>query len=205
MTMIIGLTGGIATGKSTVAQMFIDSEIPLIDADTIAHEVMERGTPVHQQIVDTFGDDVLMSTGHIHRPRLAEMVFNDAVKREKLNKIVHPAVLEEIEYLLSKMDDDVPLVVLDVPLLFEAKVNRRCDRVIVVSTDTDIQLERLMKRDDLSEHDALKRIASQMPLEEKVALADYVIDNSHSVIDTKKQFKYILNQLLEEVNTHGDH
>ncbi|MDR4226707.1 dephospho-CoA kinase [Bacillus mojavensis] len=194
MTLVIGLTGGIASGKSTVANMLIDKGITVIDADIIAKQAVEIGMPAYRQIIDEFGEDILLENGDIDRRKLGALVFTNEQKRLALNSIVHPAVREE---MLKRRDESIAnqetFVVLDIPLLFESKLESLVDKIIVVSVTKELQLERLIKRNQLTEEEALSRIRSQMPLEEKVSRADNVIDNSGTLEETKQQLEEILS------------
>ncbi|WLR53287.1 dephospho-CoA kinase [Bacillus tianshenii] len=195
MTMIIGLTGGIASGKSTVSYMLKGLNFPVIDADEAARKVVEVGEEAYRKIVETFGESVLYEDGTINREKLGSIVFNDENERIKLNKIVHPAVRaymnNQKEAYISAGEQ---VIVMDIPLLFESKLTYLVDKTIVVYVDQDVQLQRLMERNKLSEQDAKARIASQMPLEEKKSLADEVIDNNGTVEETKEQLIEILKQ-----------
>ncbi|UTL71636.1 dephospho-CoA kinase [Bacillus halotolerans] len=194
MTLVIGLTGGIASGKSTVANMLIDKGITVIDADIIAKQAVEIGMPAYRQIIDEFGEDILLENGDIDRRKLGALVFTNEQKRLALNSIVHPAVREE---MLKRRDESIAnqetFVVLDIPLLFESKLESLVDKIIVVSVTKEPQLERLTKRNQLTVEEALSRIRSQMPLEEKVSRADNVIDNSGTLEETKQQLEEILS------------
>ncbi|MDP4525426.1 dephospho-CoA kinase [Bacillus halotolerans] len=194
MTLVIGLTGGIASGKSTVANMLIDKGITVIDADIIAKQAVEKGMPAYRQIIDEFGEDILLENGDIDRRKLGALVFTNEQKRLALNSIVHPAVREE---MLKRRDESIAnqetFVVLDIPLLFESKLESLVDKIIVVSVTKELQLERLTKRNQLTEEEALSRIRSQIPLEEKVSRADNVIDNSGTLEETKRQLEEILS------------
>ncbi|MED0933854.1 dephospho-CoA kinase [Bacillus mobilis] len=198
MTVVIGLTGGIASGKSTVSDMFRELSIPVIDADIIAREVVERGKPAYNKIVEVFGTEVLQEDGELDRPKLGSVVFYNEEKRLQLNKIVHPAVREEMnmqkEMYIKEMyiKEGMQAVVLDIPLLFEGKLTSLVDRVLVVAVKPHTQLERLMKRNNFSEEEATARIQSQMPLEEKVKNADAVINNDGTIMGTKTQLQVIL-------------
>ncbi|MCZ0754878.1 dephospho-CoA kinase [Anoxybacillus sp. J5B_2022] len=195
MALTIGLTGGISSGKSTVAHMLKELNIPVIDADIIAREVVNVGEEAYVRIVETFGNDILEANGEIDRAKLGAIVFHDEEKRKQLNAIVHPAVrkkmLAEREAYIRRGE---PVVVLDIPLLFESKLTHFVDKIIVVYVDEATQLERLMKRNGFSQEEALARIRSQMPLSEKKAHADAVIDNNGTVDKTREQLLYILNK-----------
>lgn len=193
--MIIGLTGGIASGKSTVSKMIKELEIPVIDADIIAREVVEIGETAYAKIVDYFGRGILNETGSLDRKKLGEIVFNNDEKRLVLNKIVHPAVRNRInEKIEQQKKTGNKTIVLDIPLLFESKLTYLVDKIIVVFVDQEIQKQRLKLRDQFSEEEALARIASQMPLKEKLALADEVIDNHGILDDTSQQLMKILKK-----------
>ncbi|AAP28517.1 MULTISPECIES: dephospho-CoA kinase [Bacillus] len=195
MTVVIGLTGGIASGKSTVSQMFRELSIPVIDADIIAREVVEKGKPAYNKIVEVFGTEVLQEDGELDRPKLGSVVFYNEEKRLQLNKIVHPAVREEMNRQKEMyIKEGMQAVVLDIPLLFESKLTSLVDRVLVVAVKPHTQLERLMKRNNFSEEEATARIQSQMPLEEKVKNADEVINNDGTIMGTKTQLQAILKK-----------
>ncbi|OQP22025.1 dephospho-CoA kinase [Bacillus stratosphericus] len=195
MTLVIGLTGGIASGKSTVSQMIKEKGIRVVDADIIAKEAVSKGSPALHQIVQTFGEEVLQPNGELNRQQLGAIIFSDEEKRKKLNAIVHPEVRKE---MLEQRDEGVSnnetFVVLDIPLLFESKLEGLVDRIIVVYTTPELQLSRLMNRNDLSEEEALNRIHSQQPLEEKCQKADRVIENTKDLAFIRKQLENILNE-----------
>ncbi|PRR93485.1 MULTISPECIES: dephospho-CoA kinase [unclassified Bacillus (in: firmicutes)] len=195
MTLVIGLTGGIASGKSTVSQMIKEQGIRVVDADVIAKEAVSKGTPALRQIVQTFGEGVLLPNGELNRQQLGAIVFSDEEKRKQLNAIVHPEVRKE---MLRQRDEGInsqeTFVVLDIPLLFESQLESLVDRIIVVYTTPDLQLSRLMNRNHLSEKEALNRIHSQQPLEEKCKKADCVIENTQDLAFIRKQLQNILNE-----------
>jgi dephospho-CoA kinase len=195
MALTIGLTGGIASGKSTVTEMIRGLGIPVIDADQVARDVVKAGEEAYEQIIKTFGQDILQENGEIDRAKLGAIVFYNEQERKKLNAIVHPAVrrrmLAEKEEYVQK---GAKTIVLDIPLLFESELTHLIDKIIVVYVDDDIQLERLMKRNGFSEEEALARIRSQMPLHEKVKKADAVINNNGTIEETKQQLLQILKE-----------
>lgn len=195
MTVVIGLTGSIATGKSTVSDMFREWEIPVIDADKLSREVVEPGEEAYNQIVEVFGSDVLLHTEEIDRKKLGKIIFSDERKREQLNSIVHPQVRKRmIEKREAYKEQGASAVVLDIPLLFESGLTGYVDKTMVVYVDESVQLQRLVDRDESSEEDALERIRSQLPISEKAERADAVINNNGSVEDTRKQ---LMEQLAE--------
>ncbi len=189
--IIAGLTGGIATGKSLVARFLADHGAIIIDADKIAHDVVHKGKPAWEEIVRTFGEEYLLPDGEINRKALGKTVFADSAKRDALNAIVHPRVFEaisrEIALIMEKHGPTDPVIILDIPLLFETRMDLDLPEVIVVYAPAEIQLERLKTRDDMTAEDALARINAQIPIAEKKAKADYTIDNSGSMDDTRHQ------------------
>lgn len=193
MTLVVGLTGGIASGKSTVANMFKEMGIEVIDADIEARKAVEIGEAAYEQIVTYFGEGILNDDHTINRSKLAEIIFNDSVKRQKLNEIVHPDVRrrmnEKKETAILRGDQ---VVVLDIPLLFESGLKHMVDVVLLVYVEKDVQLQRLMDRNLLTKEEALARIQSQMPIEDKRKLADKVINNNGTIDDTKKQLIELL-------------
>lgn len=196
MTKIIGLTGGIASGKSTVANFFREKQIPIIDADVIAKEVVEPGEEAYFKIVEAFGDSVLQTNRMIDRKKLGHIVFQDKVAIKKLNEIVHPFVKKEMSKQKNTyINAQEKIIVLDIPLLFESKLTSLVDQVWVVFVNESTQLTRLMKRNGLSERDAISRIRAQMPLDQKVENATVVINNNGSIQDTKIQFEKYINQI----------
>ncbi|MEH7458693.1 dephospho-CoA kinase [Bacillus pseudomycoides] len=195
MTVVIGLTGGIASGKSTVSQMFRELSIPVIDADIIAREVVEQGKPAYNKIVEVFGKEILQADGELDRPKLGSIVFHNEEKRLQLNGIVHPAVRKEMNDQKDMyIKEGMQAVVLDIPLLFESKLTNLVDQILVVAVAPSTQLERLMKRNGFSEEEAKARIDSQMPLIEKVTLADKIIHNDGTITETKAQLQRILKE-----------
>jgi dephospho-CoA kinase len=192
---VIGLTGGIATGKSTVSDMFRQFKIPVVDTDEIAKNLMEIGTPTYQEVVDEFGKEYTLPSGHLNRKKLGALIFNNDIERLKLNNIVHPKVrMRCMEAIQSHSLGNTDAIVLDVPLLFESNFDDLCDLIICVSVDRDTQLERLMKRDDIDEETALNKMRAQMNLKRKEALSDIVIDNSGTILDTKKKLVETLDK-----------
>lgn len=193
---IIGLTGGIASGKSTVSEMIRQMGIPVICADRLAHKVMEPGKPASKEIAAFFGPKVLFPDETIHRALLASIVFSSPLKRKKLNSIVHPHVISEMKREIKKLKKKKKeIVVLDIPLLFEERLQKLCDDIVVVYAPERVMAERLKKREGLSVQEIKKRFDSQMSIESKRKKADWVIDNSQSVLKTRKQVKKVLGLL----------
>jgi len=188
MTLVIGLTGGIASGKSTVSNMFKKMNIIVIDADVEARLAVMKGEAAYERIVAEFGREILLENGEIDRKKLGSIIFHQADKRQRLNEMTHPEVrkrmLEQVETAKNK---DEEVVILDIPLLFESKLNHMVDKTLLVYVDRETQLHRLIERNNLSLVDAEARIQSQMPLKDKVMLADAVINNNGSIDGTKRQ------------------
>lgn len=186
---VIGLTGGIASGKSTVSRIFKNAGAVIVDADRIARDVVKKGLPAYREIIDTFGDKVLAPGGEIDRSVLGDIIFNDPQKKQLLDRIVHPHVRKETSLQLKHIEknDSNSIVILDIPMLMEAQMHKELSDVIVVYVPEDTQVKRLIQRDGISEADALVRIRSQMPIEEKKDLATIIIDNSGSRQNTHKQ------------------
>jgi dephospho-CoA kinase len=196
VTVVIGLTGGIASGKSTVSNMFRNQGIRIIDADKISRDVVEIGEPAYQQIVKTFGQDILLDDQTINREKLGAIIFSNDKNRQQLNEIVHPAVRKEmLKQKQEEKEKNAKQVVLDIPLLFESKLTHMVDVTVLVYVDEQTQLKRLMNRNGYSKEEAMMRIQSQLPLKEKVKLADVIINNNGSIEDTEAQVIEFLNGL----------
>ena len=198
--IVAGLTGGIATGKSTVAAIFEEAGARLIDADRIARDAVRKGAPAYHDTVAHFGEAVLQGDGEIDRKRLAAVIFNDPAEQRSLERIVHPQVKQEITRRLDRIRQETPdaLVIVDVPLLFESGMDRGLAAAIVVYVPEQIQLERLMARDALTQPEALARIRAQMPIEKKKSLATLVIDNSGSLERTRDQTLEVYRRLSQQ-------
>ncbi|KAH7889186.1 dephospho-CoA kinase-domain-containing protein [Phlebopus sp. FC_14] len=194
--LVVGLTGGIATGKSTVSNLFKSYSTPIIDADVLARSAVAPGTHALSQIVSAFGPSVLLPDGTLDRKKLGSIVFNDETKRKTLNGIVHPAVTRSILWgVLKCWIRGEKMVVVDVPLLIEGGLWRWMAKVVVVYCSAEIQLQRLMARDGSSREDALARLTSQLPISEKVAYADIVIENSGSLQDLEEEVQGCVEKL----------
>lgn len=187
--IVVGLTGGIATGKSTVSEILAAAGAWIVDADRLAREAVRPGRPAWQAIVTHFGSEVLREGGEIDRERLSAVVFHEPAQKAVLDRIVHPAVFAAMADRLAALETEVPggLVVLDVPLLFETGMDRDLDTVIVVYAPRQIQLERLIRRNGYTRDEALARIDAQMDIEEKRLRATLLIDNSGAIQETRRQ------------------
>lgn len=198
--LVIGLTGGIATGKSTVSKELSLQGIPIVDADVIAREVVEPGKKAYTQVVEAFGTqvpDLLDDSGKLNRPALGKAVFGNSDRLKVLNKIIHGAVKREIaRQLFWSYISGTNMVVLDVPLLFEAGLHHICGATISVSTSNSTQLKRLLERNpELSEEDANKRILSQLSMEVRNSKADKVIDNNGTLEELKNNTRAVVEEL----------
>lgn len=199
--ILVGLTGGLATGKSTVARLFQDCGAHVIHADDLAHQAVQPGKPAWKDIVRTFGTGVLHADRSLNRDALAKIVFRDPAKLRRLNAIVHPRVAREQARLAKDIATKHPLAVIiyDVPLLFEAGVDKRVDKIIVVTADRDTQIKRLLSRNGLTRTEALRRIRAQMPLSRKIPLADEVLDGTRSRAKLRRDVGRIYRALSRSV------
>jgi len=199
--LLVGLTGSIATGKSTVSRMFAHLGALVLDADVLAREVVMPGQPAYLKIVEEFGPSVIQDDGSLDRKALGAIVFADATRRRRLEEITHPAIGLRQQRILSVLEEEEfeGIVIWDVALLFETGGVARMDRVVVVYADPDTELARLMARDGIPEAQARTRMASQMPVAEKARRAHYVIDNSGERVETERQVKTVYESLLAEL------
>jgi len=197
--MIVGLTGSIATGKSTVSKMFAELGAVIVDADKIVRHVQTPQQPAWRDIVEAFGEEILLPTGELDRAKLGAIVFNNEEQRKRLNEIVHPRVREERDRLTESALAENPdaIVIWDIPLLIETGIYREVEKTIVVYVDPQTQLKRLLERDELTEEAARSRIASQMSIEDKKQYADFLINNQGTIEDTERQVAEIWQQLNE--------
>ncbi len=194
---VVGLTGGIASGKSTVSGLFKDAGAVIIDADLVARQVVAPGLPAWQAIKSVFGEEVVRPDGALDRALLGDLVFKDARLREQLEEIVHPRVRDVMDLEVSRLINVDPkkLIIKDIPLLFETGMTNGLTDIIVVYVPVEVQLKRLMERDQIGPHAARRRIDAQMSIEEKRRLATLVIDNSGDVSQTESQVMRIYNKL----------
>lgn len=203
--MRVGLTGGIASGKSTVLAHFRSCGAATIDADAVAREVVEPGSEGLRHVIDRFGPEYIRDDGTLDRAKLGQLVFADDEQRQALNAILHPLINARIRQRmtqLARQTSGAPVIV-DIPLLIENRLTDLFDRIIVVYIPQTMQIERLMVRDGLSKDEALQRIRAQMPLDEKKEYADCIIDNSSSVENTRRQVERIWNCLCREMGQGG--
>ena len=193
----VGLTGGIASGKSTVSRMFTDLDVPVIDADVIAREVVAPGSRALVAIVNAFGEDVLTDEKSLKRARLGEIVFSDPSKKKILENILHPEIIAEQDRRLKdlELEGRAPIAIVDAAVMIESGSWKRFDAIVVVDCDESQQICRLRRRNGMNEDEAIKRVNAQMPLSEKVKYADHVIDNRGSIDDTRKQVEELMKLL----------
>jgi dephospho-CoA kinase len=198
--IIAGLTGGVATGKSTVSRFFQDCGAVVIDADLLARLMVEPGKPAWKDLVRTFGKRILNPDRTINRPALGQIVFQNPAQLKRLNAIMHPRIAREQTRLMREIAQKDPeaVIIYDAPLLIEANAHRRMDRLVVVATDRKTQITRLQRRNHFSRAQAIRRVSSQMPLKQKIALADYVIDGTMS----PTQLRHAVTQIYEDLKRH---
>lgn len=194
--MVIGLTGGIASGKSTVAGFFREMGAVVVDADTLAHEVIRRGEPPFQQVVARFGEGILGEDGEIDRKKLGQIVFRDRQALQELNQIVHPAVYARWRRLKGELQKSHPrgVVLFEVPLLIESGGQGEVDRLIVVWAERDEQIRRLQQREGYSREESERRVDLQMPLSEKVRYADEVIDGGRPPEEVRREAEMLFGR-----------
>jgi dephospho-CoA kinase len=195
----VGLTGGIATGKTTVGDMFVQLGCHLIDSDEIAHQLFEPGQDVHDAVIKTFGSNIVAADGIIDRKILGEIVFKDSAARAKLNALVHPAIIRRQQEFLADIAraDPKGVGMVSAALMVEIGTYKNYDKVIVLSCPPDVQRARLKARSALSDEQIEQRVASQMPVEEKVKYGDFVIDTSTDLETTRRQVEAINSKLRE--------
>lgn len=195
--MRIGLTGGIATGKSTVSKLLEARGVRVVDADVIAREVMNPGQPLLAAVAEHFGPEFLLPEGGLDRRRMAEHIFNRPQEREALNAIVHPGIRAEIRRQVDAYEAADPgvIVAADIPLLYESGLEALYEKIVVVYVPREVQLARLMLRDGLSPEQSESRLNAQLDIEEKKRRADYVIDNSGLPEETERQVEMLLKSL----------
>lgn len=194
--LVVGLTGSMASGKSIVSKTLKELGLPIIDADLIARKIVSPNEAGYREIVDHFGQGILNPDQTINRRKLAKIIFSDSKERERLNSLLHPRIVKEIKRRIEDFKGrGERLVIIDAALLIESRELSLVDKLIVVTVSPKIQVRRLAQRDHLTEKEARERIATQMPLSEKVKLADYVIDNGGSVKKTIKRTRELYNKL----------
>lgn len=197
--VIVALTGGMGSGKSTVARMFKDEGAHVIDFDYLARLVVEPDKPAWRDIVNYFGPEILSSDGTLNRSALAEIVFSDDKSRKALERFTHPRIFEERDALIKaiKRKDPFSIVIVDFPLLFELGLDKMFDKVILAYVPRAVQIRRAIKRGCLGKEEAEKRLNAQIAIEEKRSLSDYIIDNQGSLNDTRDQVRKVIRELRQ--------
>lgn len=196
--MIIGLTGGIATGKSQSSKVFKKLGCYIIDADKLSKNLTVKDGKCLKDIIGTFGTEVLNDDGSLNRKKLGAIVFNDKQAKIELERIIHPHIIRKTNEIIAKKYKSTDIIV-DAPLLFEVGLDRICDKVVVIYAQYHLQIKRFMKRDNISKAEAEKRIALQMPIEDKMKLADITIDNSSTIAELNKNIKAVYKELKKDL------
>ncbi|MDE7264569.1 MAG: dephospho-CoA kinase [Anaeroplasmataceae bacterium] len=196
MRKVVGITGGIASGKSTVCQYLASLGYPVIDSDKISKNLSQKGMPLYEAIRNAFGDRFLKKNLELDRQKFGHYVFEHPEELSKLNAISHPLIVEEIKKMLKKMPDT--LIFLDIPLLFEAKLSYLCDTIVCVYVNEETQIKRLMERDGISKEYAELKISAQMPLDEKRKRSNYVVESMEDINRTKENIHMIIMKLKGE-------
>lgn len=197
---IIGITGGIATGKSTASNIIKELGYKVIDGDLVARQVVEKGKPAYEEIVKYFGDQILDQDGNINRKKLGHIVFNDEKERKRLNNLIHPHIMKKIKQMIDDHKDE-QILFLDIPLLIEEKDRLESysiffDQIWLIYVDEKTQIQRLMKRDGIGREEALKKIRAQMPIELKKEHATKVIDNRKAVEELREQIRALIEETI---------
>jgi dephospho-CoA kinase len=195
--LIVALTGGIGSGKSSIAKMFKDEGAYVIDFDYLARVVVEPDKPAWKKIIDYFGPEILSPDRTLNRSVLAEIVFSDIKSRKALEGFTHPRIFEKRDTLIKdiKKKDPKAIVIVDIPLLFELSLKKKYDKVILVYVSRDVQIKRAIKRGVLTKEGVEKRLKTQIPIEEKKLLSDYIINNEGSMKNTRDQVRKVVHEL----------
>ena len=196
---VVGVTGGIGSGKSTAARMLGEFGGFIFDADQVAKQLIDTNEALQQELIDEFMDDIIDSSGEIVKSKLARIGFSSQANQEMLNEIIHPFVIQANEEKIDEVRErgDTELYVVDAPLLFEAGMDQRCDYTVLVYARLRLRLERAMKRGNLSRDEILRRMDLQMPEEEKMEIADFVIDNNSDEAHLREEVLRIYNEIME--------
>jgi dephospho-CoA kinase len=206
--LLVGVTGGIASGKTTVSNMLEELGAPVIDFDVLARQVVEPGKHAWQQIVDYFGRQVLQEDETLDRKKLSDIVFNDLEKKKKLESFIHPQInvefVKQLNEIVSKDPNAIVQVV--IPLLIELNLQYLFHKLVVVHASQEVLVERLAKRDEITEHESANMLQSQLPIEEKIGYADFLIKNNGSIEETKRQVGELweqLNKVQKDIRGNG--
>ena len=199
MALLVGLTGGMGSGKTTVGKLFQSLGAYVLDADEICRSLVEPEKPAWREIIDLLGNGILRDDQTLDRRKIADIVFNDPKKKKALEAILHPRVMEEEQAIYKDIvkDDPGALVIIDAALLIESENYRKVDKVIVIACDEETQLDRIMAKNTFSREDAQRRLQQQMPLEEKIKFADYVIHNDSGLSELEEKVEALFHQLKQ--------
>lgn len=195
---VIGVTGGIASGKSNVCNIIEKMGLFVIDCDKISYDLTKKGGPIYKVILEKFGNEYLLDNDEIDRKKLARLIFNNLEAKNLLNSITHPIIIDDLNKKIEESDEKI--IFLEAPLLYETHLDNICDKIICVYLDEKLQLDRLMMREGIDEQYALAKIHSQMDLNIKKSLADYVIDTKGTFEETRMQVDKVINDILKECN-----
>jgi len=197
LSLLVGITGGMGSGKTLAAAIFLEFGAHILDADTICRKLVEPGQPALKEISESFGENIINEFGNLDRKKLAQVIFFDSKKKKELENILHPRVFEfeKLKYKNICQKDPKALVIIDAALLIESGNYMRMDKVIVVNTDRKTQIERVMARSSLERDEVIARIDNQMPIKEKIKYADFVLDNFSDKISLRKKVKDLYEKL----------
>ena len=199
MALLAGLTGGMGSGKTTVGKLFQSLGAYVLDADEISRSLVDFGKPAWQEIVDLLGNGIIKDDQTLDRRKIADIIFNDSRGKKALEAILHPRVMEEEQAIFKDIlkDDPSALVIIDAALLIVSENYRKVDKVIVIACDEDIQLRRIMSKNTFSREDAKRRLQQQMPLQEKIKFADYVLHNDSGLSELEEKVEALFHQLKQ--------
>ena len=200
---VIAVTGGIGSGQSTVCSLFQNLGCKVIDVDIKAKQIIQKDVLLQKDLKKAFGSEIFFKDGSLNRKQLAHLAFRDEVKTLELNKIIHPRMVAEVieEMETARFSQRYPLIIVDAALIYEISIEKMFDAVIVVFANLNDRIKRVMERDDIKRAEVLARVNRQIPLEEKKAWADYVIDNNGATEDLNKQVEHIYEELISDINT----
>jgi dephospho-CoA kinase len=199
VALLAGLTGGMGSGKTTVGKLFKALGAYVLDADEICRSLVEPGKPAWREIIDLLGNSILKDDQTLDRRKIADIVFNDPEKKKALEAILHPRVMEEEQAIYKDIlkNDPGALVIIDAALLIESENYRKVDKVVVIACDEETQLQRIMAKNTFSREDAQRRLQQQMPMDEKIKFADYVLHNDSGLLELKKKVEALFHQLKQ--------
>lgn len=202
MALLVGLTGGIASGKSLACRFFLEMGAHIVDADQLSRDVVRPFSPAWKEVVEAFGQEILAEDSEIDRPRLAEIIFTDEKQRRRLEAILHPRIADETALRVAELERKYPdgIIIVDAALMIEVEQHENFEKLIVVFVDEETQARRLMERDLIGRADAYRRIEAQMPLTQKIEFADFVIDNNGTPEHMKGEVERVYGELRKLVS-----